>query len=178
MQNSDNQPAVYQDENQKFTIRKVKSKLPVGEAMTKIYPLHQWPVSGGWGYTDDDLTVIDVDNGCDGIYLEKQFLMYRTYIELIVLRNKDDQFYDISFGNMHQTLLFVDGHNVDFIEYDVTATHASDYFALKKEFEAADGFAIDPDGMMAHLEKAESCRVKFHVCGYFNIDQFFGKYSL
>lgn len=175
MQNSDNQPAVYQDENQKFTIRKVKSKIPVGEVMPKTFPSHQWPVSGGWGYSEDDLTVIDVDNSYDGIYLENQFLMYRTYIELIVIRDKDNQFYDITFGNKRQALLKVDGHHIDRIEYDVTATHSSDYFALKKEFEDHDGYATDPDGMMEHLEKAESCRVKFHVCAYFDIDRFFGK---
>ena len=67
------------------------------------------PISGGWGYLEEDCVVIDMndpivdqDKTFDGTRIESIFVEKRIYAELIVFRNPDNQFSGIEWTKTRQ----------------------------------------------------------------------------
>ena len=69
------------------------------------FPKHEWPISGGWGYTKEDAVVLEVDNEGIGVDLECQFLQYRTYEETIVFRPRGRKLAGLRFETLRQYLV-------------------------------------------------------------------------
>lgn len=107
----------------------------------------QWPVSGGWGYSQEDAVVVELDDEGDGVHLEYQFLEARCYLEAMKFNSKGVKLDVLQIERKMQKLVFGEGgKSYDKLTMEVTAT--------------LDG------------EK----EVKYEVVGWFDISRFFGKY--
>ena len=50
-------------------IKKLQTRESARQILSEDYPRHEWPISGGWGYTQEDAVVLEVDNEGDGVAL-------------------------------------------------------------------------------------------------------------
>ena len=50
-------------------IQKLQTRESARQILSEDFPRHEWPISGGWGYTQDDAVVLEVDNEGDGVAL-------------------------------------------------------------------------------------------------------------
>ena len=69
-------------------IEKLITKESPKQILSEDFPKHDWPISGGWGYTQENAVVVEADNEFDGVGLEYKFLEYRSYEEAIIFRPK------------------------------------------------------------------------------------------
>jgi len=145
------------------------------QIMEEDYPRHPWPISGGWGYDESDPCVIELDTEEEGVAFEHEFILYRTYEELIVFRPKGEGYAGINVKAGMQALMNKDGRHYDRVEYTVTAFPETDWNALKEDWESHGGYKGDPEGGLKHLMLRQSKIVTFKTVGYFDISRFFGK---
>lgn len=157
-------------------IRKIVTRESPKQILSEDFPKHDWPVSGGWGYTQDNAAVINVDHSAEGVALEYKFLEYRTYEEAIIFRPKGSQLAGIRFDNKKQSIIFGSGgRQYDLVTMTVSAYTEDDYCFLKQDFDNHDGYKNDDEGFLKHLKQAESKRIRYEIEGWFDITNFFGK---
>ena len=157
-------------------VTKLVTKETPLQILSEDYPLHQWPISGGWGYTKDDAVVIELDNSNDGVAFEYKFMQYRSFEEGIVFMPKGQRLAGFNFETKMQCLLSgKDGRHYDRIVMEVTVFREEDFDFLKNDWESHNGYEDDLEGKMEHLLLAESKRIRYEIEGYFDITRFFGK---
>lgn len=164
--------AYYQGTN----VRKLVTKESPRQILSEDFPKHEWPISGGWGYTQQNAVVIDVDNEYDGVRLEYKFLEYRSYEEAIIFRPKGQQLAGFRFDREIQSLVNgQDGKSYDHITMKVTAFTEEDFSYLKNDWESHNAYMDDEEGKMKHLQLADSKKIQYEVSGWFDISKFYGK---
>ena len=80
--------------------RKISPKL----ILQDVFPNVQWNISGGWGYSQDEATIIQIDDTYKGIEMEYAFLQGRTYLEAIAFMPEEQRFAGIEFEKTSQSL--------------------------------------------------------------------------
>ena len=164
--------AYYQGTN----VRKLVTKESPRQILSEDFPKHEWPISGGWGYTQQNAVVIDFDNEYDGVRLEYKFLEYRSYEEAIIFRPKGQQLAGFRFDRELQSLVNgQDGKSYDHITMKVTAFSEEDFSYLKNDWESHNAYMDDEEGKMKHLRLADSKKIQYEVSGWFDITKFYGK---
>ena len=152
--NNNNNSDVFEQENQ--TNCKVYEGTPGIEQLDiqkipleilEVLSNSRWPVSGGWGYSQEDAVVVELDDEGDGVHLEYQFLEARCYLEAMKFNSKGVKLDILDIDRKMQKLVFGEGgKSYDRLTMEVTAT-------LNGEEE-----------------------VKYEVVGWFDISRFFGNY--
>lgn len=156
-------------------IKKLQTRESARQILSEDFPRHEWPISGGWGYTQEDAVVLEVDNEGDGVALEYKFLQYRSFEEGIIFRPKGYGLAGFRFKMGIQALYEKDGKSYDKITMTVSAYTEEDFEFLKNDIEGNNGYINDPDGFKRHQELAQSKRISYEVTGWFDITRFFGK---
>lgn len=162
------------------------------------------PIRGGWGYTQSDACIIDKNDPLvdaslpfDGIGLEYVFVKLRTYEEMVIIRPHDDQFYDIEWKLLGQSLVSEGANHFDKLVFEITALSSSGWAelkaeleglhgrsitssskrweALKAEFEGAQGHATPNFDEQALEKKYQEKKVRFTREFWFDITSFYGK---
>ena len=156
----------YTDNNHQFKISlprremalpyRVITREKMKTVLDGTYPDSKVAVSGGWGYSKDDMTVIECDNEEDGVAMEYRYIEYRTKEELIVFMPKGERFYDIHTKLDVQYLLDVDGVKCDKLVFNVDAIPES-------ELMQGEDHRID-----------NSRRIHYKSVAYFDISRFYG----
>lgn len=139
------------------------------------FPKHKWPISGGWGYDENDPVIIELDSELSGVPFEQKFIEYRTYEELVIFRPRGKGFAGISVKAGLQSLLHVDGKQYDVVEYTVTAWPEDVFKQLKNDFESHNRYVDDKPALEKYLEHAASLQITYKTKGCFDISRFFGK---
>ena len=158
-----------------FPVPRIRTKETPRQILEEDYPKHSWPVRGGWGYDENEMVVIELDNEADGVALERQFIKYRTYEELIVFRPENRRMAGICAKKGKQVLMSINGKDCDKISYTVTAYRENDFNRLKADWEAHNGYADDEEGLKKHLAWRESIKISYETVCYFDISAFLGK---
>jgi len=157
-------------------VRKLITKESPKQILSEDFSKHEWPISGGWGYKQDDAFILEVDNSWEGVNLEYKLLEYRSYEEAIIFRPEGSQLAGFRFERGNQSLVHGDdGKSYDCVTMTVLAFTEDDFNFLKKDFESHQGYQNDADGLRKHMELAESKRIRYEVVGWFDITRFFGK---
>ncbi len=143
--------------------------------------IDEMPIGGGWGYKKDEAVVIDKNDEIvpsslpfNGVELEYTFIKYRTYLELITFRDKNDRFSGIEFELVKQELLKdEDGKVYDKLTMGITALRDSDFEELKEEWESS-YFNSDFDHEIHERKKEEKFIHAEREC-WFEISSFYGQ---
>ena len=99
--------------------------------LSRDFPEHTWPLSGGWGYHQHDAAIIGLDSDALGVGFEHRFIEHRTYEELIVSRPEDEQYVDIRIIPLMQSLVPGEDRKLyDRLQVKVTALRKADLEAL------------------------------------------------
>ena len=152
------------------------------EIMFDIYHyLGELPIDGGWGYTQDDAVIIDMNDPIvdrnipfDGIGMEYVFAKHRTYLELITVREKEDRFSDIQFETIRQEFIHGDnGEKFDRLLLKISALRSQDYQMLKERWES--NISNEHFDQNAHWEEDAKLRMHIEREFWFEISSFYGK---
>ena len=157
-------------------IEKLITKESPKQILSEDFPKHDWPISGGWGYTQENAVVVEADNEFDGVGLEYKFLEYRSYEEAIIFRPKGSRLAGFRFERVMQSLIHGDdGRSYDRVIMKVIAFNEADFDYLKNDWESHNAYDGDEDGKQKHLELADSKKIQYEVCGWFDITKFYEK---
>lgn len=152
------------------------SKESPKQIMDEDFKSHNWPMSGGWGYTQQEAVIINLDRTAEGIDFEHQFIEYRNYEELIIFRLLEERCAGIRWTEKRQSLVCGDnGKKYDVIHFSVSAFRESDWELLAREWNENGFFAEDPEGRVKHLLKRESLKITYESECWFDITNFYGK---
>lgn len=135
------------------------------------------PIKGGWGYSIEDAVIIDKndplllnEDNVDFLSIQKVFVEKRIYEELIVFRNRNDDFLGIKWKMLKQELIRVDERAYDILTFEVTALPRKDWELLKQEWEEnSESVSFDKD---FHFEKHNSLSVIYTTQYFFDITDF------
>lgn len=156
-----------------YGVRKLITRETPHQILSEDYPNHWWPISGGWGYTQREAVVLEVDSSADGAALEYKFLQYRTFEEAIVFRPKGERLAGFRFENGSQAMIIgEDGKTYDKISMIASAFKEDDFDFLKNDYETHNGYENDPEGYEKHMKLAESKKIKYEVEAWFDISRF------
>ena len=140
------------------------------------------PISGGWGYSEEDCVVIDMndptvdqDKTFDGTKVESVFVEKRIYAELIVFRSPDNRFSGIEWTKTRQRVEEINEKKFDVLDYSVTAFSDEDWDFLKREWEENGAFLDDEKGRARHLENRNKLMCFYKTQYWFDITSFHGK---
>lgn len=116
------------------------SELIPKDVMYYMFPsLGRFPISGGWGYNEEDAVVIEKPGDglpFDGVAFEYTFSQYRTYLELITFREIDDRYSGIQFSTKRQELISGEnGKMYDRLLIEISALRDKDFNMLKQAWE-------------------------------------------
>ena len=157
-------------------IMKLLTKETPRQILKAHFPRHEWPISGGWGYTKEDAVVLEVDNEGIGVDLEYQFLQYRTYEETIVFRPRGRKLAGLRFETLRQSLVAGEnGKHYDCVTQRVYAFMERDFELLKRDWETHEAYIDDKEGRMRHIALAASKGISFEITGWFDISHFYGR---
>lgn len=162
-------------ERNEIIVPHISHSMSPAEILREDYPSHDWPVSGGWGYTREDACVIELDSEEEGVAFEHTFMQYRAYEELIVFRPSYSRYSGIDVKMEFQALIKDGDRHYDKVTYHVTAFRDADWEFLKKDWEEHDSYKDDPDGLRRHLDMKKRLAVHYTTWGWFDITRFFGK---
>lgn len=162
-----------------FTPKRLLTRETPKQILTEDFNNLEWPISGGWGYTQEDAVIIDADNSSSAISVENRFIEYKTYEELIIFRPKGQKFRGVKIDMRRQYLVRDDqGRSYDKIEYSVTALPEADFAALKADAESINELP-DPLERMKRFEANMKARdeklVTFETECWFDITKAFNK---
>ncbi len=143
--------------------------------------IDEFPISGGWGYSMEDAVAIDKDDPIvdkvlpfNGVEIEYIFARYRTYLELITQRDKDDRFSGIELQLITQELRNGDnGKKYDKLIMEVTALKDRDFEELKEDWEN-NSYKEDFD-LEGHNKRREEKLVHIQREFWFEISSFYNQ---
>lgn len=128
------------------------------------------PISGHWGYSEENAIIIN-----DGVTKDEYFSSFpifiekRIYEELIVFRGGWDKFSFINWEMLSQQLIKNDTNHYDYFVYNVTALRDAAADFLQQEFEAANSYSDDPEGLENHKAKRNSLTVSYEGHYWFKL---------
>lgn len=145
------------------------------QILSEDFPDHEWPVSGGWGYTQKDAVVIELDDSVEGVSFEYKFLEYRCYEEGIIYRPRGEKLAGFSFRRDSQSLVCEGDRKYDRINMIVSAYKQEHFVLLKDDWDEHNGYEGDPEGRARHLAMARKWEINCTVSAWFDVTRFFGK---
>ena len=97
------------------------------------------PISGGWGYTQEDCVIINKDDPSvnqsipfNGVALEYFFVEKRIYEELIIFRKTGQTFNGIKWEMLEQKLIYKNDRKYDHLHFLVKGHIDKDWEYLQK----------------------------------------------
>ncbi len=148
---------------------------------SRFASIDELPIQGGWGYSMIDAVVVDKNDPIvnkvlpfNGVEVEYIFARYRTYLELITQRDKDDRFSGIDLKlNFQETHSGDNGRKYDRLIMDITAFRDQDFNELKQDWE--NNFHKQDFDHEAHEKKREEKLVHIQREFWFEISSFYGQ---
>lgn len=141
------------------------------------------PIEGGWGYEMADAVIINKKHPSVnpnmpfyGVGHERTFAIHRLYIELIIMRPKDDRYAGIEWHKGMQRVVESDGRSFDHIQGKATALRASDWDMLKERWEAPNGYGSDGFDEQSHHQLHNKLTQTFECEYWFDITSFLHSY--
>jgi len=154
---------------------------PRKQIATDFELLDELPIRGGWGYTLEDAVIIDKndpvvpkDQCFSGIGIEKLFVEYRIYEELIISRPENDRYDEIEWKLLKQSLTGSNGRKYDLLAYEVTALPDKDLEKLNAEWAGPNGYESPGFDLDAYMKKHDSHTIRYVTEYWFDITSFFG----
>ena len=138
------------------------------------------PISGGWGYTQEDCVIINKDDPSvnqsipfNGVALEYFFVEKRIYEELIIFREPGQTFNGIKWEMLEQELIHKNDRQYDHLRFLIKGHTDKDWDYLNKIFEDNNKFIDDPEGFEKHLKENEELLSCYETDYWFDITSFY-----
>ena len=124
------------------------------------------PVSGSWGYTQDDVTVIEASD-IPLNQIEHVFASIRAYVEMNMTLQEEERYGSINLNEKAREELTIDTKKYHKVSYEVTAMQESLYNNFIKEYK--EGYGKESFDLNLHFEKRKAATLKREVIHWFEI---------
>ena len=124
------------------------------------------PVTGSWGYTKDDVTVIEASN-MPLNQIEHVFASMRAYVEMNMTLQEGERYGSINLNEKTREELIIDTKNYHKVCYEVTAMQETLYNNFIKEYK--EGYGKESFDLNLHFEKRKEATLKREVIHWFEI---------
>lgn len=142
-----------------------------------------YPVSGGWGYSQSNACVIKMKGKMDdkslllserdGYAIENLFIERRIYEEIIIHPEPDaPELHCLRWKVGKQRLHRVGELLFDEISVTVSGFQEQDLEELEKDWNVHKGYVNDEVGLLKHQALAMSCRVLYNTTYWFDVTSF------
>ncbi len=142
----------------------IKSSDPVKAIIKAAFDV-EFSLSGGWGYSKEDATVIHDTNELPIEQFEHTLTMMRAYIEMNMTLPKEDRYGSINPKEIHREQVVDAGATYDKVTYEVTGMKENLYAAFIKEYkENSDKPDFD---LTDHFDRRKEATIKRTVEHWF-----------
>ncbi len=142
----------------------IQSQDPIKEIIKSAFDL-ELDISGGWGYTQKDATVIHSTNGIPVEQLEHTLANMRAYIEMNMTLPKSERYGSINPTEVSREVVVMDTHRYVKVSYTVTGMQEelyADFINEYKKLYGSEGF-----DMSNHFKRRKEATLTRHVEHWF-----------
>lgn len=127
------------------------------------------PISGGWGYTQDEATII-LDLGLMPlVQFEHTFASMRAYGEMNMSLPEDQRYGSINVNERHREKITIDDKTYEKVTYEISAMKENVYATLIDEYK--EGYGKEGFDMEDHFQRRKESTLKREVIHWFDITQ-------
>lgn len=126
-------------------------------------------IGGGWGYTQDEATIIYDLNNMPLIQFEHTFASMRAYGEMNMSLPEDRRYGSINVNERERETVIIDNKTFDKVTYEINAMKESVYAALIDEYK--EGYGKEGFDMEDHFQRRKESTLKREVIHWFDITQ-------
>jgi hypothetical protein len=127
------------------------------------------PISGGWGYTQEEATIIHELNTMPLIQFEHTFASMRAYGEMNMSLPEDQRYGSINLNERDRETVTIDNKTYEKVTYEISAMKESVYAALIDEYKK--GYGKEGFDMEEHFQRRTESTLKREVIHWFDITQ-------
>ncbi|UFH59322.1 hypothetical protein [Sulfurovum mangrovi] len=125
------------------------------------------PISGGWGYTQEEATIIHELNTMPLIQFEHTFASIRAYGEMNMSLPEDQRYGSINLNERDRETVTIDNKKYEKVTYEISAMKENVYAALIDEYK--EGYGKEGFDMEDHFQRRKESTLKREVIHWFDI---------
>lgn len=163
-------------ESLRQSIRRIRTDIPLQQALAEDFPrdCSDLPISGGWGYAQEEAIVFVASEPSqavprDFVGLEYHIAQKIIYEELIIFRKEKDRFSGIDMKLRSQELISGNGKLYDRLDFIVSCWSDFHWEQLKTEWENSDNGQLHGFNLENHNAKRKAARIDYERQLWFDI---------
>ncbi len=140
---------------------------PIKEVLQAAFDV-SLPVSGGWGYTQDD--ALRIEQNPDNTPLaqfEHMLISMRLYLEMNLTRKEEERYGSINLNEKSRKRHTAEHIVLDEVCYTLTAMKESDYAKFIEEYK--EGYGKDDFDVQEHFAKRKEATLTKEVTCWFDV---------
>ena len=124
-------------------------------------------IDGGWGYTQDEATVVNDFQNIPPKQFEHTFASMRAYGEMNMSLPEEERYGSINVNELSREEITDNGKNYDKVTYEISAMKESDYAAFIDEYK--EGYGSETFDMTDHFNRRKEATLKRNATHWFDI---------
>ena len=126
------------------------------------------PVSGGWGYRQDDATILEANSDNTPLtQLEHMLASMRAYLEMNLTVKESERYGSINLNEKSRKQHQDNGKVWDEVVYTLTAMKESDYAMFIEEYK--EGYGKETFDMQAHFARRKEATLTQELTYWFDV---------
>jgi len=149
------------------TFKKLPENTDIQELIRSTFDA-DLPVTGGWGYTTEDATIIkELPQGMTLPQLEHMLTSIRAHLEMNLTQKKEDRYGAINANERAREEIAAEALLFDRITFEVTAIKEDVYNAFIQEYK--EGYGKEAFDLSAHFQRRKEATLTREVVHYFEV---------
>ena len=130
----------------------------------------EFPLSGDWGYTQEQATIIEgLPEGMSRNQLEHTLAMMRAQLEMSLTQEENNRYSGINVNEKQRETITEGDKLFEKVTYEVTGMKEEDYNAFVQEYK--DGYENNQLDLNDHFKRRKEATVVREVDHYFEVSQ-------
>jgi hypothetical protein len=126
------------------------------------------PLSGGWGYTEEQATIIHaLPEGMTLAQLEQMVTTIRAHLEMNITQEEADRYGAINANEIERETQSVEASLFNRVTYEVTGMKEAPFKAFIKEYK--EGYGKEDFDLNAHFQRRKEATLSREVDHYFDV---------
>jgi hypothetical protein len=127
----------------------ISAKDPIKEVIKRAFDT-ELPLSGGWGYSHEEATIIEASD-ISLLQTEHVIASMRAYLEMNLTQESENRYGNINLKELSRERVEIDGKNYDKVDYEVSAMLEATYNQFIQEYK--EGYGKEGFNMSLHFQR-------------------------
>ncbi len=126
------------------------------------------PISGSWGYTNEQATVIEsLPEGMTLLQLQHMITTIRAHLEMNITQAKEERYGAINANERAREEIYKETAIFNKVSYEVTGIKEAEFNAFSKEYK--EGYGKEGFDLNAHFKRRKEATLTREVVHYFEV---------